>query len=71
MEVKEIITLIRKEKTLREDKLKYCKNNINSSYILAKNDFRCIHNIEDVIETYENIIEQLEELQDRITRYNH
>lgn len=46
------------------------KNNINHRYDLAKHDFRYIENMEDAIETYEYIIEQLEELQDRIIERN-
>lgn len=46
------------------------KNNINHSYDLAKHDFRCIENMEDVVGTYGYIIEQLEVLQDRIIKRN-
>ena len=61
MEIKEMITLIKQEKTLKNR-----KQNINSSYMLAKHDFRCIENIEDAIE----IIDDLEELQNRVVARN-
>ena len=66
MEIKEMITLIKQEKTLKEVTLKNRKQNINSSYMLAKHDFRCIENIEDAIE----IIDDLEELQNRVVARN-
>lgn len=70
MEIKEMITLIKLEKTLRETDLKNRKNNINSNYMLAKHDFRVIDNIEDSIETLIDIIDKLEQLQDRIAERN-
>lgn len=70
MEIKEMITLIKQEKTLKEVTLKNRKQNINSSYMLAKHDFRCIENIEDAIETYNEIIDDLEELQNRVVARN-
>mgnify|MGYP004515997945 CR=1 FL=1 len=70
MEIKEMIALIRQQKTLEEINLKNRKNNINSSYDLAKHDFRVIDNIEDIIETLTDIIDELEQLQDRIVERN-
>lgn len=70
MEIKEMITLIKQEKTLKEINLKNRKNNINSNYMLAKHDFRVIDNIEDSIETLTDIIDELEQLQDRIVERN-
>lgn len=70
MKIKEIITLIKQEKTLKEIELKNRKNNINSIYILAKYDFIVINNIEDSIETLTDIIDKLEQLQDRIIKRN-
>lgn len=70
MEIKEMITLIKQEKTLKEINLKNRKNNINSNYMLAKHDFRVIDNIEDSIETLTDIIDELEELQERIIERN-
>ena len=70
MEIKEMITLIRQEKTLKEINLKNRKNNINSNYMLAKHDFRVIDNIEDSIETLTDIIDELEQLQNRIVERN-
>lgn len=70
MEIKEMITLIKQEKTLKEINLKNRKNNINSNYMLAKHDFRVIDNIEDSIETLTNIIDDLGRLQNRIDERN-
>lgn len=70
MEIKEMITLIKQEKTLKEINLKNRKNNINSNYMLAKHDFRVIDNIEDSIETLTDIIDELEQLQNRIVERN-
>lgn len=70
MEIKEMITLIKQEKTLNEINLKNRKNNINSNYMLAKHDFRVIDNIEDVIETLDYIIEKLRDCQERIIERN-
>ena len=65
-----MITLIKLEKTLKETDLKNRKNNINSNYMLAKHNFRVIDNIEDSIETLIDIIDKLEQLQDRIAERN-
>lgn len=70
MEIKEMITLIKQEKTLQEINLKNLKNNINSNYILAKHDFRVIENIEDTIGTLAYIIDKLEDLQETIVERN-
>lgn len=70
MEIKEMIEIVKKERDMKKIHVKNRKSNINSSYDLAKHDFRCIENMEDVIETYDYIIEQLEELQDRIVERN-
>ena len=55
MEIKEMITLIKQEKTLNEINLKNRKNNINSNYMLAKHDFRIIDKLKDC---QERIIER-------------
>ena len=70
MEIKEMITLIKQEKTLNEINLKNRKNNINSNYMLAKHDFRVIDNIEDIIETLDYIIDKLNDCQERIIERN-
>lgn len=57
---------IKEEKECLEDK----KNNISNSYMMAKHDFRCIDNMEDCLETYEYILDKLNELQDRIIERN-
>lgn len=46
------------------------KNNINSNYTLALQDFRVIDNIEDTIETIEEVITKLDDLQERIQNRN-
>lgn len=70
MEIKEMIEIVKKERDMEKIHINNRKNNINHSYDLAKHDFRCIDNMEDVVETYDYIIEQLEELQDRIIERN-
>lgn len=70
MTIKEMIEIVEKERDTKKIELKNRKSNINSSYDLAKHDFRVIENINDVFETYTYIIEQLEELQDRIVERN-
>ena len=52
------------------NELKNRKNNINSNYTLALQDFRVIDNIEDTIETLEEIINKLDDLQERIQNRN-
>lgn len=70
MTIKEMIEIVEKERDMKKIHVKNRKSTINSSYDLAKHDFRVIENMEDVIETYDYIIEQLEELQDRIVERN-
>lgn len=55
---------------LKVNELKNRKNNINSNYTLALQDFRVIDNIEDTIETLEEIITKLDDLQERIQNRN-
>lgn len=55
---------------LKNTELKNRKNNINSNYTLALQDFRDIDNIEDTIETLEEIITKLDDLQERIQNRN-
>lgn len=70
MRLDEVIKVIQHAKNCEEINLKNRKNNINHSYTLAKHDFRCIENMEDVIETYSYILEKLDDLQDRIVERN-
>lgn len=70
MEIREMIEIVKKERDMEKIHVSNRKNNINHSYDLAKHDFRCIDNMEDIVETYEYIIEQLEELQYRIIARN-
>lgn len=55
---------------LKVNELKNRKNNINSNYTLALQDFRVISNIEDTIETLTEIISKLDDLQERIKNRN-
>ena len=55
---------------LKANELKNRKNNINSNYTLALQDFRVIDNIEDTIETLEEVIIKLDDLQERIQNRN-
>lgn len=55
---------------LKVNELKNRKNNINSNYTLALQDFRVIDNIEDTIETLEEFITKLDDLQERIQNRN-
>lgn len=55
---------------LKVTELKNRKNNINSNYTLALQDIRVINNIEDTIETLEEVITKLEDLQERIQNRN-
>lgn len=55
---------------LKVNELKNRKNNINSNYTLALQDFRVIENIEDTIKTLAEIIIKLEDLQERIQDRN-
>lgn len=70
LEISQIIRIFKEQKELEKDCINNRKNNISNSYEMAKHDFRCIDNMEDAIETYEYIIEQLEELQERIIERN-
>ncbi len=70
MDLRDMINIIEKEKFNREEVLKERKNNINSNYLLAKQDFRVITNIEDTIHILTNVIDDLEELQKRIFTRN-
>lgn len=70
METKQLINIV--GDTIKKDmqKLKYLKDNISSSYLLAKQDFITIDNYEDSIETLAKVLNQLEELQKRIIKRN-
>lgn len=70
MEVKELIEIINKERLNKIDEINYLKNNINSSYTLAKLDFTVIDNKTDFVETLDNVLTLLEDLQNRIIDRN-
>lgn len=70
MDIKEIIKIIKDEKEMRLIEIKNRKNNINSNYLMAKHDFRVIENLEDSVETLGYLIEQLNDLQERIIDRN-
>ena len=70
MEIKEIIKLLEIQKELKKQEIDIRKRNINSNYISAKNDFRCIENLEDTYETLDYIIDKLKDCQERIIERN-
>ena len=70
MSTKELIKLYEDLIQQKKIELKNRKQNINSSYQLAKHDFRVIENIEDVIETLEYNLDKLKDLQERIIDRN-
>lgn len=70
MQVKDIISLLEKEKQQRIIELKNRKENISSSYFMAQHDFKIIENIEDIIKTLDNVIDKLKDCQDRIIELN-
>ena len=70
MEIKDIIKLLENQKEMEKEKIEIKKGNIRKSYYLAKHDFRCIENMEDVYETLDYIIDKLEDCQDRIIERN-
>lgn len=70
MEVKELVRIINKERLNKIDEINYLKNNINSSYTLAKLDFTVIDNKTDFVETLDNVLTLLEDLQMRIIARN-
>ena len=53
-----------------EEEIKARKENINANYILAKLDILAIDNYCDTIETLKKILEELDNLQNRIIERN-
>lgn len=53
-----------------EEEINKRKNNINSNYLLAKLDFLAIENYTDSVETFNKIIDEITDLQDRIIKRN-
>lgn len=71
IEINDLILIIQGLVANKKEKLKERKNNINSNYTLAKIDFTCIDNMEDVIATLETrILPTLKTLQNRIIERN-
>ena len=71
IEINDLILIIQGLIANKKEKLKERKNNISSDYILAKIDFTCIDNMEDVIATLETrILPTLKTLQNRIIERN-
>ena len=70
LELRQLIKLIEEQKELEKECIENRKHNINKDYYMAKHDFRCIENMEDVIEEYEYIINRLNDLQDRVIERN-
>ena len=60
------IKLFKNEINHISDRLVEIKNNITSSYVIEKNDFITIDNYIDCIESYNEIVSILKNLQDRI-----
>lgn len=55
---------------MKKQKIEIKKGNINSSYFLAKHDFRVIENMEDAYETLDYVIDKLKDCQERINERN-
>ena len=70
LELKEIISLLEEQKYIEKEVIDLKMNNISSSYNLAKQDFRFIENMEDVLETLCYVIEKLKDCQERIVERN-
>lgn len=70
MEIKQIRNIIESEMNLEKKKNEELKDNISSSYLLAQMDFITIENREDCIDTYNSIINLLDDLQQRIISRN-
>ena len=70
LDISQIIRILEEQKELEKDYINNRKNNISKSYDMAKHDFRCIENMEDVYETLDYIIDKLEDCQDRIIERN-
>lgn len=68
--IKDLIKLLEDYKKQDIEKLEKLKNNISSTYLLAKNDFRTIENYEDSIKTLDYVIDMLNILQQRIIERN-
>lgn len=70
MEIREIINILRKEKIHRLRELNHRVNHISDIYLLAKHDLKVIKNLQDVVETLDDITNDLEKLQQRIIDRN-
>ena len=53
LDISQIIRILEEQKEIEKDCINNRKDNISKSYYLAKHDFRCIENMEDVYETLE------------------
>lgn len=69
-DIKDLMTVYESLIFTNKEELKNRKQNINSSYQLAKHDFRVIENIEDTIETLQYNLDKLKDLQERIIDRN-
>lgn len=70
MQCKEMIGVVKQSIDDYEKEIKEHKNNIHSNYTLALLDIRVIENKQDTLNTYNNILKELEQLQDRIIKRN-
>lgn len=68
--VEDLVKILTEYKLKDEEEMKRLKNNINSKYELALMDFRTIDNYDDVVETLDEVIIKLQDLQERIIERN-
>lgn len=66
----DIMSIIRTNKSREEGDIEDKKKNIHRNYTLAKLDFVVIENKQDVVETYDRILKELDGLHDRIVKRN-
>lgn len=70
MELQKLKNIIELEREERSFKMQELKHNINSNYVLAKLDLITIENYQDSIDTFNNILIELDNLQKRIIKRN-
>ena len=70
MQCKDMIIVIKQSIDDYEKSIKEMKKNIHNDYTLALLDIRVIENKQDTLNTYNNILKELEQLQDRIIKRN-
>lgn len=70
MHCKDMIIVVKQSIDDYEKAIKENKKNIHNDYVLALLDIRVIENKQDTLNTYNNILKELEQLQDRIIKRN-